>query len=76
MFCVWFLSHLVQFRVNIKDNILQVNQIFAHAFGFRANIDLLQPQRPGHKVRRRDVYQTIEELINQWVHVSDTFFRL
>lgn len=54
-----------QFRVNVKDNIIKVNQIFAHGFGFRANIDLLQPMRPNHKIRRREVYDTLEELINQ-----------
>lgn len=60
-----------QFRINVKDNIIRVNQIFAHAFGFRANIDLLQPVRlEPHKIRRREVYETLEELINQLVHVS------
>lgn len=62
----------LQFRVNVKDNIVKVNQIFAHAFGFRANIDLLQPQRPNHKIKRREVYETLEELINQLVHVLDS----
>lgn len=54
----------------MKDNIIKVNQIFAHAFGFRANIDLLQPARlESHRIRRREVYETLEELINQLVHV-------
>lgn len=59
-----------QFRINVKDNIIKVNQIFAHAFGFRANIDLLQPERKTHKIRRREIYETLETLINQYVHVS------
>lgn len=63
LFFLLFLK--IQFRVNVRDNILKVNQIFAHGFGFRANIDLLQPMRPKHKVRRREVYDTLEELINQ-----------
>lgn len=55
-----------QFRINVKDNVIKNNQIFAHAFGFRANIDLLQPIRPEpHRMRRREVYDTLEELINQ-----------
>lgn len=51
--------------MNVKDNIIKNNQIFAHGFGFRANIDLLQPMRPNHKIRKREVYDTLEELINQ-----------
>lgn len=70
--CVTLILTPTQFRVNVKDNIIKVNQIFAHAFGFRANIDLLQPQRPSHKIRRREVYETMEELINQLVHVFDS----
>jgi hypothetical protein len=60
-----FILFYTKFRINVRDNIIKVNQIFAHGFGFRANIDLLQPMRPKHKVRRREVYETIEELINQ-----------
>jgi hypothetical protein len=60
-----YFSEKIQFRVNVKDNVIKVNQIFAHGFGFRANIDLLQPMRPKHKIRRREVYDTLEELINQ-----------
>ena len=56
---------LNQFRVNVKDNIIKNNQIFAHGFGFRANIDLLQPMRPKSKIRKREVYNTLEELMNQ-----------
>lgn len=62
-----------QFRINVKDNILKINQIFAHGFGFRANIDLLQPQRPGHQIRRREIYETLQELITQLVHVLSSF---
>lgn len=62
--------HLQQFRVNVKDNVIRNNQIFAHAFGFRANIDLLQPVVPEpHRLQRREVYETLEELINRLVHV-------
>lgn len=58
-----------QFRINVKDDIIRNNSIFSHGWGFRANIDLLQPYRPpkpkARQIRRRDVYGTIEELINQ-----------
>lgn len=58
-----------QFRINVKDDIIRNNTIFSHGWGFRANIDLLQPYRPpkpkARQIRRRDVYGTIEELINQ-----------
>jgi PAS domain-containing protein len=69
-----------KFRVNTKDNIIKVNQIFAHGFGFRGNIDLTQPNRPEllpseqelhhnrkrRSLTRREVYETLEELINQF----------
>lgn len=77
---VSLLLYPTKFRVNTKDNIIKVNQIFAHGFGFRGNIDLTQPNRESllpseqelhHRSRkrrnltRRDVYETLEELINQ-----------
>jgi hypothetical protein len=76
---VRYIFHPQQFRVNVKDNVIKNNQIFAHALGFRANIDLLQPVVPEpHRVRRREVYETLEELINQLVHVliySSSWYR-
>lgn len=61
---------MFQFRINVKENIIKVNQIFAHGYGFRANIDMLQPPRPHnyfhhHRVVRRDVIETIEQLMIQ-----------
>lgn len=64
-----FVYSLSQFRINVKDDIIKNNTIFGHGWGFRANIDLLQPYRPpkpkARKIRRREVYGTLEELINQ-----------
>lgn len=57
-----------QFRINVRDDIIRNNPIFSHGWGFRANIDVLQPYRPmpeARRIRRRDVYGTLEELINQ-----------
>ncbi|XP_070503921.1 uncharacterized protein [Chironomus tepperi] len=65
----------IMFRVNTKDNIIKVNQIFAHGFGFRGNIDLTQPDNinlmtPEHRMKRsvtrREVYETLGELMNQF----------
>ncbi|KAL7021461.1 hypothetical protein ACKWTF_011882 [Chironomus riparius] len=65
----------IMFRVNTKNNIIKVNQIFAHGFGFRGNIDLTQPDNinllaPEHRMKRsvtrREVYETIGELMNQF----------
>lgn len=62
--------------MNTKDNIIKVNQIFAHGFGFRGNIDLTQPDNinllaPEHRMKRsvtrREVYETLRELMNQLV---------
>ncbi|KAG5672418.1 hypothetical protein PVAND_002548 [Polypedilum vanderplanki] len=61
----------IMFRVNTKDNIIRVNQIFAHGWGFRANIDLTQPDKPSllprvrRSVTRREIFDTLEELVNQ-----------
>ncbi|CRL05610.1 CLUMA_CG018496, isoform A [Clunio marinus] len=59
------LPGVILFRVNTKDNVIRINEIWAHGFGFRANIDLLQPQRPKRSLRRSEVYETLKELINQ-----------
>lgn len=78
-----------QFRVNTKDNIIKNNQIFAHGFGFRANIDVTQPNVPSflpseqelHRNRKRrsltrhEVYETLEELINQLSIEFPIFFK-
>lgn len=55
----------VFFRMNIKDNILKVNQIWAHAYGFRQNFDIPFPLPKQYKVRRRDVHDTVETMLNQ-----------
>ena len=52
----------------MKDNIIKVNQIFAHAYGFRANIDILAPPLPHRHVQRAKrsyIYQTIEQMMTQ-----------
>lgn len=58
---------LLQFRINIKDNVLKVNQIWAHAYGFRQNFDIPFPLPKQYKVRRRDVHDSLELMLNQWV---------
>lgn len=50
-----------QFRANVKENILGQNQIFAYAFGYRANY----PIENGKRAKRSEVYDTIEDLISQ-----------
>ncbi|KAG4065082.1 hypothetical protein HA402_007479 [Bradysia odoriphaga] len=49
------------FRANIKDNIIQVNQFWAQAYGFRANFPIENQKR----TKRSDVYDTLSDLINQ-----------
>ena len=62
--------------MNTKDNIIKNHQLFAHGFGFRGNIDLTQPENinllpPEHRMKRsvtrREVYETLGELMNQLV---------
>ncbi|XP_055715761.1 uncharacterized protein LOC129809739 [Phlebotomus papatasi] len=53
----------VFFRVNIKDNVIKVNQIWAHAYGFRQNYDINWPYPSSYKVRRRDVHETVEDFM-------------
>ncbi|GAB0091552.1 hypothetical protein DMENIID0001_064070 [Sergentomyia squamirostris] len=50
----------VFFRVNVKDNVIKVNQIWAHSYGFRQNYDINWPFPSSYKVRRRDVHDTVE----------------
>ncbi|XP_059611020.1 uncharacterized protein LOC132257958 [Phlebotomus argentipes] len=50
----------VFFRVNIKDNVIKLNQLWAHAYGFRQNYDINWPFPSSYKVRRRDVHDTLE----------------
>lgn len=57
--CITFLC--LQFRTNVKANILAGNQLLAFAYGYRANY----PIENDIKIRRRDVYDSIEELIDQ-----------
>lgn len=59
-----------QCRVIMKDNIFKYNQIFGHGYGFRANIDIRQPPlthrfKHHHKITRRDIFSTFEQLITQ-----------
>lgn len=48
--------------MNVKDNVIQNNQIWAQAFGYRVNFDI--PDRPGHVIHRREVYDTIKDLVD------------
>lgn len=50
-----------QFRGTVKANALSVNQILAFSYGYRANY----PIENDRKIRRRDVYDSMEELIDQ-----------
>lgn len=51
----------LQFRANVKANVLTANQLLAFAYGYRANYPIENERR----VRRSDVYDAIEELIGQ-----------
>ena len=50
--------------MNVKDNVLKVNQVWAHAYGFRQNFDIPYPLPKQYKVRRRDVHETLEVMLN------------
>ncbi|XP_055389285.1 uncharacterized protein LOC129618515 [Condylostylus longicornis] len=64
------------FRVSIRNNILQVNNVFSYSVGLRANMPIesdhlhyldfnIHPHHPKPKtIRRRHVYETIEDLLN------------
>lgn len=53
---------LLQFRANVKANILAPpNQLLAFAYGYRANY----PIENDIKIKRRDVYDSMQELIDQ-----------
>lgn len=56
-----FCALIIQFRANVKANILSGNQLLVFGYGYRANY----PIENDIKVRRRDVYDSIEELIDQ-----------
>lgn len=60
-----------QFRANIKANVLSANQVLAFAYGFRANY----PIENDIRIRRRDVYDSMEELIDQWVFGITQIFK-
>ncbi|XP_053671733.1 uncharacterized protein LOC128721945 [Anopheles nili] len=49
------------FRVNIKDAVADNSTIWAHAIGFRMNIEFYNP--PGLKITRRDVHDSLESMI-------------
>lgn len=48
-------------RANIKANVFEGNQLVAFAYGYRANY----PIENDRKIRRRDVYDGMEEIIMQ-----------
>ncbi|XP_058117976.1 uncharacterized protein LOC131284674 [Anopheles ziemanni] len=49
------------FRVNIKDGVADNTSIWAQGIGFRMNIEFFNP--PGLKITRRDVHQSVENMI-------------
>lgn len=53
----------LQFRANIKDNVIQSYQFWAQSYGYRANFPIENRRR----VRRSEVYDTLEELITKFV---------
>lgn len=59
--CKCSLSLFFQFRANIKANLLSINQVIAFAYGFRANY----PIENDRKIRRRDVYESVEEMMSK-----------
>lgn len=59
----------MQFRSNIKANVLSANQIIAFAYGFRANY----PIENDRKIHRRDIYDSVEEMMNKWAHIQFQF---
>lgn len=54
----------MQFRANVKANVLSYNQLLAFSYGFRANF----PIENSIKMKRRDVLNSMEELIDQCVY--------
>lgn len=55
----WF--NYFQFRANVKANVLSGNQLIAFAYGYRANY----PIENDIKIKRRDIYDSMEEVIDQ-----------
>lgn len=51
----------LQFRANVKANVLSANQILAFAYGYRANY----PIENDIRIKRRDVYDSMEEIFDQ-----------
>ncbi|CAD7077436.1 unnamed protein product [Hermetia illucens] len=51
------------FRANVKDNVIKVNTLWAHAFGYRANYPIENDKK--YRPFRRDVYDTIEDLLSR-----------
>lgn len=45
----------------MKENILGQNQIFAYAYGYRANYPIENSKR----AKRSEIFETIEDLITQ-----------
>lgn len=52
---------VLQFRANIKDNLLKSNNLWGQAYGYRANFVIENRRR----MKRSEVYDTISELISQ-----------
>ncbi|XP_031636177.1 uncharacterized protein LOC116349063 [Contarinia nasturtii] len=48
------------FRANVKANVLSANQLLAFAYGYRANY----PIENDIRIKRRDVYDSMVELID------------
>lgn len=62
---IWFrifkFTNYLKLRANVKANVLSVNQVIAFAYGFRANY----PIENDIRIKRRDVYDSMEEIMDQ-----------
>ncbi|XP_055611196.1 uncharacterized protein LOC129757867 isoform X3 [Uranotaenia lowii] len=48
-------------RANVKDRMIDITNIWAHAYGFRWNVEYNNP--PGLMITKRDLHESIGELI-------------
>lgn len=59
-----FFFHIsLQFRINMKENVLKSVTFWSRGYGYRANFNIENKRR----IKRSMVYDTITDLINQYV---------
>lgn len=65
---------IIQFRVNVKNNIVRRPVIWAHGYGLRCNY----PIENGKRVRpvRRDTYATLGDLMDKYVFHAQNFVKV